>query len=427
MGTGKSSLLQGGLVPGLRAEGRPVACDRNPAEEGLAGRLLGDLLTPSPEIPQGDPRSFVAQVRVARRRAGGAPPALVLDQVEDLLDQPRARAEVGTLLAASAQRLAGLPDSLCRWLLAYRQEFHGAVVRWLGDVLREARQRGDHTPSPAVDGLPHAFSGPERFHEWPLPPLGSAGPGAENRLGDAERMFLEAVEKPLELRDEAGERRYRWRFAAGDARRLARAFAEARVARPRSPLVPELQVVLAHFLESSPADPGGGAAQIQVPEDPGELIDRALEEHLRRALDAAFPASRTATSRTARTRALLPLRELADLQGRSADRLGQGLPAAVLTDAIGRHGDEVLERLAKARTRLVVAEEHAGTTRYSLSHDRLAELLVQLFEEETYSGLGVDIELLGLRRFVTLQSELFAAGETSQATTIPASRTIPRP
>ena len=74
--------------------------------------------------------------------------------------------------------------------------------------------------------------------------------------------------------------------------------AEARLAVPRAPLVPELQVVLAHLL----AQAKGGV--ITVPADPEELVEEALADHLRRALEAAFPTG-ASDSATRRARALL--------------------------------------------------------------------------------------------------------------------------
>ncbi len=436
-GTGKSSLLTGGLVPALRAEGLPVACDRHPDEPGLARRLLGDLLTAPGdgwlEVDDADYRAFVDRLLVARR-LGGAP-VLAVDQFEDVLrraDRRHARAVIGVLLAASLQRQPGLDGPLCRWLLAYRQEFHGEVFGWLADALREARGEG----LARVESLPHDLSGPERFCAWPLPPLGmfrSSSPGSTDPLETAAPAFLEAIEKPLALRSEDGSPRYPWRFVPGGAARLAAAFGAARLARPDAALVPELQVVLAQLLEEAGEPAGDGKALIAVPDEPGELIDRALEEHLRRALDAAFPTGRgteAAAPRTrasgptpwpspsglGRTRALLALRELADVQGRKQE----GLPAEVLAGAIGAEGREVLEQLAVPRSRLVVLEEHPEGWRYALSHDRMAEVVVRMVDEEgRYGDLRVDAELLALRRFVVLNTELYLSGEIAQATRVP--------
>ena len=126
-GTGKSSLLYAGLVEGLRIEGRPVAFDRHPCEPGIVRRLLGDLVETETSMTDDDPHAFVDRLR-AILSVSGAPPILVIDQFEDLLrfEEARpARAVVGTLLAASLQHLPGLDEAPCRWLLAYRQEFHG--------------------------------------------------------------------------------------------------------------------------------------------------------------------------------------------------------------------------------------------------------------------------------------------------------------
>ena len=314
-------------------------------------------------------------------------------------------------MAASVQRLPGLDGPPCRWLLAYRQEFHGEVFMWLGDVLRDA-----HAEGLAIAALPHDLSGPVRFHGWPLPLFGAPAPGSGDRSSEATNAFLAAIEKPLELTTSDGEKRYPWRFAEGSAARLARAFGEARTARRNAPLTPELQVVLAHLLEASWKADDDGVRRVEVPDDPGELIDRALEEHLRRSLDVAFPAGRKTETKLPRTRALLALRALADAHGRR----DEGRPVAALARAIGHDGAGVLEKLATAQTRLVLLERHGDEQVYVLAHDRLAEAIVRLVDDEgAYAGLGVDAELLGLRRFVALQRELFTSGEVEQSTEVP--------
>ncbi len=437
-GVGKSSLLAGGLVPALRAEGRPVALVRHPAEAGLGRRLFGDLVEGDLVGGDGagvrDPRAFVDRLAAVYRLAGGAPPVLVIDQLEDLFQVAAgaARATLGTLLAASAQRLPGMAGPPCRWLLAYRQEVHGRLVEWLEDVLRDARDAGLED----TRGLPHDLSRPSRFAAWALRPLASPSPGAGDPVESAARVFLTAIEKPLGLRrpsppapvpggtlPEAGRQKvYPWSFAPGDAERLARAFGEARVRQPSAPLAPELQVVLAHLLESAGEPTAGRQGIVEVPEDPAELIDRALEEHLRRALDAAFPRGQGTAGdeavRIARTRALLVLRELADNEGRR----GEGRDEGVLARALGEQGGEMLDQLSTPRTRLVLLEQHAGAQVYVLAHDRLAEVLVKVVDEGGWAGLGVDAELLALRRFVALQSQLHASGDTAQATLVPAGR-----
>ncbi|MEE8526446.1 MAG: SUMF1/EgtB/PvdO family nonheme iron enzyme [Thermoanaerobaculia bacterium] len=410
-GTGKSSLLYCGLVQRLRLEGRPVAFDRHPCEPGLPGRLVADLVADELVLCDEDPHAFVARL-LAVRQAADAPPLLVLDQLEDLLRRDgarRARAVVGLLLAASVQRQPGFAEPPCRWILAYRQEFHGKVVQWLADVLRDAQTLG----LPAAATLPHDLAEAGRFQAWPLAPLGTPPPGSGDLASDAAGVFLETITRPLA--------HYPLRFAPGLAERLAWAFGEARARSPRSPLAPELQVLLAHLLAAADAlapdraRPTGEPVVIEMSEDPGELIEGALEEHLRRALDAAFPGGR---HRLGRTRAVLALRELADASGGRIT----GLNADLLARAIGREGSEVLERLATTDTRVVVPQSRGDEHLYSLSHDRMAEVLVRLFEEGHFAALGVDEELLGLRRFVTLHSELHAIGEIAQAIRVPEAR-----
>ena len=411
-GTGKSSLLAGGLVPTLRAEGRPVAFEHYPTEPGLTSRLLGDLLEgPDPDQPieVHDAREFADRLLAVRRLAEGSTPLLVIDQFEDLLKDgaERALAELGPLLAASAQRLPGLDGPVCRWLLAYRQEYHGRVIEWLEDVLREARAGGLQ----GLDALPHDLSG-TRFADWQLLPLGTPPAGSGDASDAASRVFLHAIEKPL--RHET----FPWAFAPGHAERLAQAFAQARLRHADDPLAPELQVVLAHLLDQASEPDDEGVATITVPENTDELIDRALQQHLRRALDQAFPQDLETTARLARTRALLVLRELADAHGR---RDG-GQAVDLLAEALGEQGHEVLERLSTPQTRLVLRRRQGETQVYVLAHDRLAEVLVQVVDEGSWAELEIDDRLLGLRRFVALQSRLFASGDIQQATEVSAGR-----
>ena len=410
-GTGKSSLLAGALVPVLRAEGRPVALVRHPTEGELAAHLLADLIETADPAPT-DSYGFVDSLAAVHRQAG-APPLLVVDQFEDVLKEgaARTRATLGTLLAASAQRLPGFDGPPCRWLLAYRQEFHGQLVEWLGDVLREARAFS----SVEIETLPHDLSDASRFAAWPLLPLATPAADAEDPVEAAARIFLEVIEKPLQLRrSESEERRWPWIFAPGHAEGLAHAFAEARIARPNAPLVPELQVVLAHLLERAGEPSGTGPVTVEVPAEPAELIDRALEDHLRRALDSAFADTDESSARIARSRALLVLRELADAHGQRRE----GRASEVLAQALGDDGREILEKLSTPRTRLVLQERQGNAQVYVLAHDRLAEVLVQVVDGGYWAGLGVDAELLGLRRFVVLQSRLYGSGDIEQATTV---------
>ncbi len=219
-------------------------------------------------------------------------------------------------------------------------------------------------------------------------------------------MFLAAIEKPLTFSES------RWHFPHGHAERLARAFAKARLARPDAPLAPELQVVLAHLLAAAGAD-----GRVTVPDDPGPWIDQALDDHLRRALETAFPADAAASPlvtsggrgyATRRARALLALRELATTTGRR----DEGLRSDDLARAIGDDGEAILAKLATPLTRLVVVREAPDGPRWVLAHDQMAEAVVRRVEEEGRHGqLVVDTELLALRRFVTLRTALYRSRE----------------
>ena len=424
-GTGKSSLLLGGLVPALRAEGCPVALVRHPREAGVGQRLLGDLLDGVEPLSDSDWRGFMEGLHEAEHLAGKAP-LLVLDQFEQVLhkDATEARAVFGVLLAATGRRRLGIERPLCRWLLAYRQEYHGDVTAWLRDVLSDARSAA----VPDLEALPHDLSTSGYYRHLDLSPLGTPGAFLDP-LQEATTVFRRAIEKPLSLSFANGEPRYSFRFAPGHAERLAGAFARARLARPHAPLTPELQVVLAH-LAASPGPDGS----VHVPEDPDTLIDEALEEHLRRALEkivlnveARGVGKPRSAARAGRTRALLALRELATesspgLIGRyGAGRFDEGLKAAELARVIGRRGYEVLENLARPDIRLIVAwRDPSGCLRYTLSHDRLAEVIVRLVEEGRHRGeLIVDAELLSLRQLVALKTALHSTRE-AQATYLPA-------
>ena len=438
-GAGKSSLLQAGLVAGLRRQGCPVAFDRHPQEAGLADRLIGDLVDVASASENawrvGDDHRRFAEILGRIAPCTESPPLLILDQFEDLLrhgeltepqrrERRRARAVVATLLAATVQRQPGFDGPLCRWLLSYRREFHGEVVTWLRDVLRDAWSE----ELAGTETLPHDLSRSDRFQSWSMPLLGAPRPGSE-RVEEATATFLAAIETPMSLRRTDGTRVYPWRFEGDGAQRLARAFGEARVRRPESPLAPELQVVLAYLLARSGEGGAGETVPILIPEDPRPLIDSALEDHLRRAIERAFPANRSGSSRTGRSRALLALRELADAAGRRR----QGFPADSLARAIGRDGREILEKMATPMTRLIVAEKQPEGWTYVLSHDRLAEVVVRVVEHEDqgprpelveafHRQLAVDEELLALRGFVTLKSELYRSGESRQATRVPRRR-----
>lgn len=69
-GTGKSSLLMGGLVPLLREAGVPVAVVRHATEAGIASRLIGDLLDGTDLPADDDAPAFVERLLEVERLAG---------------------------------------------------------------------------------------------------------------------------------------------------------------------------------------------------------------------------------------------------------------------------------------------------------------------------------------------------------------------
>jgi formylglycine-generating enzyme required for sulfatase activity len=403
-GAGKSSVLLAGLVPSLLADGVPVAFERRPWDPGIARRLAADLLElpESTRVPDDDSAAFADWIRRAHDLSG-KPPVLVIDQLDDVLrserDKEASLARLGPLLAANSQRLPGLQGPPCRWLLCYRQEFHGEVMGWLEDALAPARRAG----GAGLDEMPSDLSGSEILHAWELPVMGAAvrGAGPETATG----AFLEAIEKPLRLQGEPGRRRYPIGFPRDGARGLAEAFARARQARPGAPLVPELQVVLRHLIDRAARD--GDGATVEVPSDPAEtdeLIADALEAHVRRALTEAFAGADRLKARQGRSRAFIALLELADAEGRR----GEGMPEEEILKVLDEGGRDVLEKLASARMRVVVKEDRAGIVVVSLSHDCLAAVVSRLERDESLrAGLDLDPVLVSLRRFVTQRADLW--------------------
>ena len=401
-GAGKSSLLLAGLVPRLQADGYAVSIDRTPGDPRLAERLLGDILEPAGAIgladeDEGLPATFARWVAHAHQLSG-KPIVFVVDQIDDVLRNPEKRAQalaqIGPLMAATAQRLPGLQGFACKWVLCYRHEFHGEVRAWLEDVLAQARALNRK----GIELLRFDLSDTQRSHDWVLPVMGKPRPG-ECGIEQSKLAFLRAIVQPLEL-EENGRRRYPYVMPSDDAERLAIVFAQARQNQPDAPLVPELQVVLAHLLQhardSASNTNQDGSIVVQVPS--GERLDLeirdALAQHVERALNSAFPQDRTTTAgRSARTRALIALRQLADAEGRR----GEGLPEDDVIRMIGPDGDRVLARLSAADTRLVVMS--AG--RCALSHDRLAEVVTDIVKHEASRGnLLLDSALLDLQRTV---------------------------
>ena len=229
--------------------------------------------------------------------------------------------------------------------------------------------------------------------------------------------------QPLKQLDEAtGQHRYPYIISPDSANRLADAFALARYTQADAPLVPELQVVLNHLLQqardrSSEGD-DRGVITVEVPEaDALETeIYHALTQHVERALDAAFPLGReTGPGKTARTRALIALRKLADAEGRRRE----GLPDSDVIRMIGPEGQQVLDRLSAADTRLVVT--HDG--RCTLSHDRLAKVVTEIVANEASRGrLLLDQALLDLSVKIDQKLALYQSDARDESSLSLASR-----
>jgi hypothetical protein len=401
-GAGKSSLLIAGFIPQLFEEGVPVAFDRTPAEAGLTGRLIGQLLEfSSGQAPIDLPPDEFTKYLQQCGELSGRQPILILDQFEDLLkdtNTQRFLGRLGPIMAATVQTNPVSMRPVCRWILCYRQDFHGEVANWLGDVLRIAAEQ-----NPILyDRLPFNLREHGRFQAWPLPLFGEPLPGIDSRSA-ATAAFLDAILKPLKLLNSDSAKVYPWIIPDEDAQRLAEAFANARLARPRAPLVPELQVVLNHLLEQ--ARPAPDSTQlVTVPQDVGDAIDRALENHLNNALSEAFPATRDESCRKGRTRALLALRQLADAEGRRATSLTE----KEILAALGPDGSNVLEKLSAPNIRLIVPETEANGLRYSLPHDRIAVMITEALSKFALrTQYNIDENIVNLRNFVIMRSEFY--------------------
>jgi WD40 repeat protein len=403
-GTGKSSLLLAGLVPRLRGEGYPVSIERAPWDAGLPNRLLRDILAPIDALADTDPdlpQKFAEAIAYAHELSGKTV-VLILDQMDDILrsseNKDEVLARIGPLLAATAQRLPGVQRFACKWILSYRHEFHGEIRVWLQDVLIQARK----TNRIGLDSLPHDLSDIQKSHDWPVPVMGKPAPG-DVAGAQSVQAFLEAVQKPLALKDDAGRQRYP--YVMDGAERLAARFARTRQEQPDAPLVPELQVILNHLIQSASSKTASndGAITINVPTENflDEEIKHALAHHLQRSLTAIFPPGRdTAASGTERTRVLLALRQLADSEGRR----GAGLPESDLVRMLGPHGQSTIARLSSAEARLLVATDGV----YSLSHDRLAEVIAEAVRNEASRGnLMLDQGLIDLQRSIGQKFALF--------------------
>ena len=409
-GAGKSSLLGAGVVPALGRAGRPVIHVSRPDERGLGARALRGLAETSRPLEdrvESDPLHFALLMDEIAMQ--GRTPVIILDQFELVMgDCSKAREEIGPLLAATAARvLPGDTGHPCHWLLSYRQEFHGAVLQWLRDVLRDARmaRRGD------IELLPTDLKRPGYYHEYALPVLGDPRRNADPERA-AERAFQAAISKPLRLERSRGRPLYPWRFSSGAARELARAFARARVRRPRAPLAPELQVVLARLLEDAVLDEATSIRMVQLDSEDNvdALVGHALGDHLRRKLDQIFREGSSDLNRRRRTAALMLLHELIDADGHLVLRDAEQFQAA-LTEELR----EALRSLQRPDIRLVVRVRgtHSGD-KLALPHDSLAEVVKQIFSDpEERRRYDLDEELVDLQRTIALLLALHREGEAA--------------
>lgn len=380
-GSGKSSFLAALVLPTLRKEGFAVALLRSCEGPAFAETLLGQLLRPSPRCADDRPDRFVNVLRrageISRR-----PPLLILDQFEELLrsQQPDAGSRLARLIGATldAARLTGKP--ICQWILAYRGDSHVEVMSWLRKIDAERR---------------------DLQQEYPLPFFGTAAPGS-----DPVQAFLEAIETPLQARDDAGQSRYRWRFAPGEARRLAQLFAAARQRDERDPLLPQLQVVLERLLRDAPE-----SGELALPAAAETLVEKALELHLADAIKQASGSLGESDSKRWTT-TLLALRQLTDGQGRRGPRLKRGELATML----GPGGEAVIDELAGPGNHLVVLDGDKGERWVRLAHDALAKVVDNAVVARGLVGLSLDRRVLEARRWVETQSALHRAGAIDAAT-----------
>jgi WD40 repeat protein len=367
-GVGKSSLLEAGVAPALRALGRAVGIWRTPGGSELA-RHLGEVFGAEVEGTEGWLEWLADQPQ---------PPIIVLDQFEEVF-RFNQLAELEALLAATTRDPR---RPLCRWLLAYRQEYHGEVRVWL------------EKPLP---GLPEGLLDPLRFVDWPLPPLG-AGAGLTVDLDSARKAFFDAISRPLDLKGPDGRPRFAWSMAPIDMDKLALLFARARVDYPTDPLTPELQVVLARL-----CDEAGPERVLRPPAPIDGLLERALERHVLHAIEAAFPPRRDGGGFETRTRALLALRRMVH-DGKRAE----ALHVEDLRPLLGSECSATLERFMRPTVRLVVCRVEADGTWCRLSHDRLAEVIVELANRQLAKGRRLDARLLRLVELVEQRATLFA-------------------
>lgn len=410
-GAGKSSLLKAGVLPALRGqldehEPAPVALVELPHQPRLTDALMAQLVEGAAPVDDQNP---VAIAEAFAAVPGG--PICVLDQFEEVFAaaDPAARARVGLALAATVLGTR----RVVRWVLAYRDDFHGRVTRWLGDVLVDARAakwptsglRFDLATARAVADVPLALFGD---------PIGGEDPRSAAR-----RAFAEAIERPLR----APGATWGWRVEPKTRDALADAFAAARVDDTdrraatgdpdAAPLVPELQVVLARLMDRA----GDDHLLCLESEDPraaaDALIGNALRDHLCDALDEAVRTWRRRDAARAWHHILLALRRLT-----AGRRRGPAVAHAELAAVIGDNGDAVLDRLADPDRRLIITEaaddpDDRRTRYHRLSHDRLAEAIAAEVADRLEAA--ADDDPLALEDFVETASASFARGNPDMA------------
>ncbi|MCB9797886.1 MAG: SUMF1/EgtB/PvdO family nonheme iron enzyme [Alphaproteobacteria bacterium] len=368
-GAGKSSVLRAGLVPALAARGVPVAWDTLAGAGGLEARLARGLGL--------EPARLVEGLRALRERYG-APPVIILDQVERVLGE--GRGEDRRALASLMTALGAPPSPDGQLVFGCRQEALGDLLLWLEE---------EASPSETLD--------PSRTALLALPLLGGGGHALDPFM-DARSAFQDVIFRPLRAQGPEGSA---WpavlRDVDGEA--LAAAFARARRRDPGAPLLPELQIVLGELLEG-PRDAEG---YVRVPQEPETLIEDALGRHLERALARCFPAGEGEEARRARTRAILALAELVDDDGRTRSIAAEAW------------GDEALSRRLQAPDlRILVVESGPSGPRLRLGHDLLAARVREaLSPEQALVRFGLDEELLVLAKRVTWRARAWQAGDAA--------------
>ncbi|MDI1483607.1 hypothetical protein QHF84_43825 [Polyangium sp. y55x31] len=399
-GAGKTSFLRAGLVPALQMRGRPTALPEMPNEPPVLRQLLDKLasLPPGYELPVGDVAAFFDHL--ARLQPARDPPILILDHFEYVMRSEDCDARLAVLGRALAETAAKpLPDGRfrCQWVFAYRQEYHGAIVSWLEDVLAKVCV----SDSEAEGSLPRDLTLPDYWSEYPLLPFGE--PPAGGDAARSEELFLEAIEAPLGREKEDGSLRYPVLFVEGAAQKLAAAFARARVDRPRAPLVLELQAVLHRLYKTTDPD-DDGIRRLHVPDDIDALIRSALHDlfHLELA-DALEHADRRQKH--------LALFALGDVAEAHLKRDGRAF-VGELDKSLGSQAQIILDKLTN-ETRLLLKEKGEYDLReyYTLRHDSLANIVRDVFVIPAERAMyGVDEDLFALHRTVSLLVEADAQG-----------------